>query len=265
MQHIGIYGAARGLGSTLLAAHLYHYLREHGVHCSASSRGFRSGRPLGLTRWADIPAILRVPLCFQALPKIPLGFGVHVDDLHAELYARELGENPCTSWVIPIRDEESLDRGLQVTSHLEGRVLLVWIGADDALRRRVSLSCGRVQVAASALPESDLLRRADHIFIEELRREVDPHTGKTWYDLTSQAFAVFLPVKSVGVMGDGRTYDYVVALRAVQTSDFMTADWAELPYGLLKRASSRIINEVRGINRVTYDVSSKPPATIEWE
>ena len=112
---------------------------------------------------------------------------------------------------------------------------------------------------------ADLLRRADHIFIEELRREVDPHTGKTWYDLTSQAFVVFLPIKSVGVMGDGRTYDYVVALRAVQTSDFMTADWAELPYALLKRVSSRIINEVRGINRVTYDVSSKPPATIEWE
>jgi GMP synthase (glutamine-hydrolysing) len=112
---------------------------------------------------------------------------------------------------------------------------------------------------------ADLLRRADHIFIEELRREVDPLSGKTWYDLTSQAFVVFLPIKSVGVMGDGRTYDYVVALRAVQTSDFMTADWAELPYALLKRVSSRIINEVRGINRVTYDVSSKPPATIEWE
>jgi GMP synthase (glutamine-hydrolysing) len=105
---------------------------------------------------------------------------------------------------------------------------------------------------------AELLRRADAIFIEELRRE-------GWYDRVSQAFAVFLPVKSVGVMGDGRTYDYVVALRAVTTSDFMTADWAELPYGLLKRTSGRIINEVRGINRVTYDVSSKPPATIEWE
>ncbi|MES2241791.1 MAG: glutamine-hydrolyzing GMP synthase [Pseudomonadota bacterium] len=112
---------------------------------------------------------------------------------------------------------------------------------------------------------ADLLRRADAIFIEELRNFTDDATGKSWYDLTSQAFAVFLPVKSVGVMGDGRTYDYVVALRAVQTSDFMTADWAELPYALLKKVSSRIINEVRGINRVTYDVSSKPPATIEWE
>ena len=112
---------------------------------------------------------------------------------------------------------------------------------------------------------ADLLRRADAIFIEELRNFNDAATGKTWYDLTSQAFTVFLPVKSVGVMGDGRTYDYVVALRAVQTSDFMTADWAELPYALLKKVSSRIINEVRGINRVTYDVSSKPPATIEWE
>ena len=111
---------------------------------------------------------------------------------------------------------------------------------------------------------ADLLRRADAIFIEELHNFKD-NTGKSWYDLTSQAFVVFLPVKSVGVMGDGRTYDYVVALRAVQTSDFMTADWAELPYALLRQVSGRIINEVRGINRVTYDVSSKPPATIEWE
>src|SRR4029453_8884664 len=111
---------------------------------------------------------------------------------------------------------------------------------------------------------ADLLRRADAIFIEELRNFRDD-SGKSWYDLTSQAFTVFLPVKSVGVMGDGRTYDYVVALRAVQTGDFMTADWAELPYALLKKVSSRIINEVRGINRVTYDVSSRPPATIEWE
>ncbi len=105
---------------------------------------------------------------------------------------------------------------------------------------------------------ADLLRRADHIFIEELR-------SSGWYDKTSQAFAVFLPVKSVGVMGDGRTYEWVVSLRAVQTQDFMTAHWAHLPYDLLGRVSNRIINEVRGINRVVYDISGKPPATIEWE
>ena len=123
-----------------------------------------------------------------------------------------------------------------------------------------------VRILGEVKPEfADLLRRADAIFIEELRNTVDAASGKTWYELTSQAFAVFLPVKSVGVMGDGRTYDYVVALRAVQTSDFMTADWAELPYALLRKVSGRIINEVRGINRVAYDVSSKPPATIEWE
>jgi len=112
---------------------------------------------------------------------------------------------------------------------------------------------------------AELLRRADAIFIEELRNTKDEVSGKSWYDLTSQAFAVFLPVKSVGVMGDGRTYDYVVALRAVQTSDFMTAQWAHLPHSLLGKVSNRIINEVRGINRVVYDISGKPPATIEWE
>jgi GMP synthase (glutamine-hydrolysing) len=111
---------------------------------------------------------------------------------------------------------------------------------------------------------AELLRRADAIFIEELRNTHDA-SGKSWYDLTSQAFAVFLPVKSVGVMGDGRTYEWVVALRAVQTQDFMTAHWAELPHALLGRVSNRIINEVRGINRVVYDISGKPPATIEWE
>jgi GMP synthase (glutamine-hydrolysing) len=112
---------------------------------------------------------------------------------------------------------------------------------------------------------ADLLRRADAIFIEELHKTIDETSGKSWYELTSQAFAVFLPVKSVGVMGDGRTYDYVVALRAVQTQDFMTAHWAHLPYDLLGKVSNRIINEVRGLNRVVYDVSGKPPATIEWE
>jgi len=123
-----------------------------------------------------------------------------------------------------------------------------------------------VRILGEVKPEyAALLQRADAIFIDELRATIDPASGKSWYELTSQAFAVFLPVKSVGVMGDGRTYDYVVALRAVQTSDFMTADWAELPYALLKKVSGRIINEVRGINRVAYDISSKPPATIEWE
>ena len=111
---------------------------------------------------------------------------------------------------------------------------------------------------------ADLLRRADTIFIEELRKAIDSD-GVSWYEKTAQAFAVFLPVKSVGVMGDGRTYEYVVALRAVQTTDFMTADWAPLPHALLARVSNRIINEVRGINRVAYDISSKPPATSEWE
>lgn len=105
---------------------------------------------------------------------------------------------------------------------------------------------------------AELLRRADHIFIEELR-------ASGWYERTSQAFSVFLPVKAVGVMGDGRTYDFVIALRAVQTQDFMTARWAELPYTLLAKVSNRIINEVRGINRVVYDVTGKPPGTIEWE
>jgi len=105
---------------------------------------------------------------------------------------------------------------------------------------------------------AELLRRADSIFTEELRIS-------GWYEKISQAFAVFLPVKTVGVMGDGRTYDYVIALRAVQTEDFMTAHWAELPYTLLAKISNRIVNEVRGINRVVYDISGKPPATIEWE
>ena len=135
---------------------------------------------------------------------------------------------------------------------------------------------------------ADLLRRADAIFIEELRNtlvEPSPRGGEqgegagcsstsamnvlpapqSWYDATAQAFAVYLPVKSVGVMGDGRTYENVVALRAVQTTDFMTAHWAELPHALLGRVSNRIINEVRGLNRVVYDISGKPPATIEWE
>ncbi|HJZ90779.1 MAG TPA: GMP synthase (glutamine-hydrolyzing), partial [Gemmataceae bacterium] len=104
----------------------------------------------------------------------------------------------------------------------------------------------------------DVLRQADVIFLEELQ-------AAEWYRKTGQAFAVLLPVQSVGVMGDYRTYENVIALRAVQTDDFMTADWSRLPEELLARVSSRIINEVRGVNRVVYDISSKPPATIEWE
>jgi GMP synthase (glutamine-hydrolysing) len=103
-----------------------------------------------------------------------------------------------------------------------------------------------------------LLREADDIFTSELR-------AAGLYDRTAQAFVVLLPVRTVGVMGDGRTYENVVALRAVETTDFMTADWARLPYDFLSRVASRIVNEVRGINRVVYDVTSKPPGTIEWE
>ncbi|MDP5053672.1 MAG: glutamine-hydrolyzing GMP synthase, partial [Congregibacter sp.] len=105
---------------------------------------------------------------------------------------------------------------------------------------------------------AEILRRADAIFIAELH-------ASGWYAKTSQAFAVFLPVKSVGVVGDARRYEYVIALRAVETVDFMTARWAHLPYDLLEKVSNRIINEISGVSRVTYDVSSKPPATIEWE
>jgi GMP synthase (glutamine-hydrolysing) len=107
-------------------------------------------------------------------------------------------------------------------------------------------------------PRLETLRRADTIFIAELR-------AAGWYDKVAQALAVLLPVQSVGVMGDGRTYADVVALRAVTSEDFMTADWTRLPGELLARVSSRIVNEVAGVNRVVYDVSSKPPATIEWE
>src|SRR5439155_16692244 len=104
----------------------------------------------------------------------------------------------------------------------------------------------------------DILRECDTIFLDELKKA-------GLYRQTAQAFAVLLPVQSVGVMGDGRTYENVVALRAVETDDFMTADWSHLPYDLLAKISTRISNEVKGVNRVVYDISSKPPATIEWE
>jgi GMP synthase (glutamine-hydrolysing) len=116
-----------------------------------------------------------------------------------------------------------------------------------------------VRILGEVRPEyAEILARADAIFIEELRRA-------DLYDKTSQAFAVFLPVKSVGVVGDARAYEWVIALRAVETIDFMTAHWAHLPYDFLGRVSNRIINEVRGVSRVVYDISGKPPATIEWE
>jgi len=108
-------------------------------------------------------------------------------------------------------------------------------------------------------PRLEILRAADHIFTGELRQAGLLREG------TAQAFAVLLPVRSVGVMGDHRTYEEVAALRAIETHDFMTADWSALPYELLGRVANRIVNEVRGINRVVYDVTSKPPATIEWE
>jgi len=110
-------------------------------------------------------------------------------------------------------------------------------------------------VTAEAL---EVLRRADAVLLDELKQS-------GWYRKTAQAFAVLLPVQSVGVMGDERTYEYTSAIRAVESKDGMTADWARLPHDLLARVSSRIVNEVRGINRVVYDISSKPPSTIEWE
>jgi GMP synthase (glutamine-hydrolysing) len=116
-----------------------------------------------------------------------------------------------------------------------------------------------VRILGDVRPEyAEILRRADHIFIQELRQH-------GLYERTSQAFAVFLPVRSVGVMGDARRYEHVIALRAVETIDFMTAQWAHLPYEFLDLVSRRIVNEVPGVSRVVYDISGKPPATIEWE
>jgi GMP synthase (glutamine-hydrolysing) len=163
--------------------------------------------------------------------------------------------------------------GLPETLHLKLLEPLRELFKDEVRELGVALGLAREMVYRHPFPGpglgvrilgevkeeyADLLRRADAIFIDELR-------AAGWYDKVAQAFAVFLPVRSVGVMGDGRTYEYVIALRAVVTTDFMTAHWAELPYDLLAKVSNRIINEVRGINRVVYDISGKPPATIEWE
>jgi len=163
--------------------------------------------------------------------------------------------------------------GLPERMHLELIEPLRELFKDEVRRLGVELGLPREMVYRHPFPGpglgvrilgavrkdyADLLRRADAIFIEELRRH-------DLYDRVSQAFAVFLPVRSVGVMGDGRRYDYVIALRAVETVDFMTAHWARLPYEFLDHVSRRIVNEVTGISRVVYDISGKPPATIEWE
>ena len=145
------------------------------------------------------------------------------------------------------------------------QLVIMAVDAEEAAIKTVQLSCDQRDtlhlndsLENAQYPQSDALELHDDIFISELRRN-------DLYDKTSQAFAVFLPVRSVGVMGDGRRYDYVVALRAVETVDFMTARWAHLPYDFLEHVSLRIINEIDGISRVTYDISGKPPATIEWE
>ncbi len=168
--------------------------------------------------------------------------------------------------------------GLPDTLHLKLLEPLRELFKDEVRELGLALGLPRELLGEVKREYADLLRRADAIFIEELRtarfspsplggegRGEGKDSPKNWYDAVAQAFAVFLPVRSVGVMGDGRTYEYVVALRAVQTTDFMTAHWAPLPHELLAKVSNRIINEVRGINRVVYDVSGKPPATIEWE
>ena len=143
----------------------------------------------------------------------------------------------------------------------EVRALALQLGLDRALVGRHPFPGPglAVRVLGEVTPERvRLLQEADSVFIEEIRNE-------GLYDRIAQAFAVLLPVRSVGVMGDGRTYENVLALRAVETTDFMTADWSRLPHPFLARVSSRIVNEVRGVNRVVYDISSKPPSTIEWE
>jgi len=129
---------------------------------------------------------------------------------------------------------------------------------DTALESKNVENRGRLHLGAIEHADLELLRHADAIFLAELRRS-------KWYDRTWQAFAVLLPVSSVGVKGDERSYERTIALRAVNSSDGMTADWSRLPHALLARVSSRIANEVRGVNRVVFDVTSKPPATIEWE
>ena len=160
-DRIGIYSPARSLRGTLLAAHLFYYLREHGVRCSASSHGFRGERPLGLTRWRDIPKTPHEPACFQTLPRVPLHMGVDVCDVHAERFVEELGELACDRWVIPIRDRETFERGLELAFRLDRAAILVWNGVEPDVHQQVRLPFGRVRVAKTALPTSELLRQAD--------------------------------------------------------------------------------------------------------
>jgi len=185
---------------------------------------------------------------------------------------------PAPKRVLIVEDDQDMVRFLAAIVEDEGFEALAvgdaFSGITEAVRERPVLIITDMQMPAGG--GSVLLQRlrgnakTSRIPIMVVTGTVDPsHEDELrqsgWYDRTAQAFAVFLPVRSVGVMGDGRTYEHVVALRAVQTTDFMTAHWAELPHDLLARVSNRIINEVRGINRVTYDITSKPPGTIEWE
>ena len=203
-------------------------------------------------------------------PALASRLGIHLGD---NLFSIDPGELRRRLAAIPNVEHCEVTRILPDTLHLKLLEPLRGLFKDEVRELGVALGLPAEMVYRHPFPGpglgvrilgevkkeyADLLREADAIFIEELRKA-------GLYDKVSQAFVVFLPVKSVGVMGDGRTYEWVVSLRSVETSDFMTARWSHLPYELLGTVSNRIINEVRGINRVCYDISGKPPATIEWE
>jgi hypothetical protein len=166
MDRIALYSPARQVGRTVLAAHLFYFLQEHGVRCCASDEPSWAERPLELAARWGIPAIPREPVCFETLPRMPLEFGVHVYDLHAERQPSHDGELGCYRWVIPMNDLASFEQAIAAAQRLSGTVLLVWNGADDATRRRVTLPGhlgreGRVAIATSAIPRSELIHRAD--------------------------------------------------------------------------------------------------------